>query len=83
MQTKHIVAYTHKVCTQADVLQRGMPFFREENNDPKDRLFPLYLPIPLLSCDNSYLLGVVDDSLELVYCFHELHDFILVGDFLR
>ena len=32
--------------------------------------------------DNPYLLGIVDDTLELVYCFHELHHLIFVGNFL-
>ena len=83
MQTKHIVAHTHKVCAQADVLQRGVSFFRKGEITVQETAFFLCTN-QFLFChaNNPYLLGIVDDSLKLVYCFHELHHFILVGDFL-
>ena len=83
MQTKHIVAHTHKVGTQTDVLQRGVSFFREGEITVKQTAFFLCAyQFFFRHAGNPYLFGVIDDTLELIDGFHELHHLVPVGDFL-
>ncbi|MBR8707032.1 hypothetical protein IX324_002848 [Bacteroides pyogenes] len=83
MQTKQIVAHTHKVCSESYILQRGVLLIRECKIVVKQTtMFSSSDQFLVRHADNPYLFGVVDDTLELIDGFHELHHLVFVGNLL-
>ncbi|MBR8707119.1 hypothetical protein IX324_002944 [Bacteroides pyogenes] len=83
MQAKHIVAHTHKVCSESYILQRGVLLVRECKVAVKQTaMFSSSDQFFFRQAGNPYLLRLVDDTLELIDGFHELHHLVLIGNFL-
>ena len=81
MQTKHIVSHTHKISTQANVLQRSVLTLRKRKvSIEESSLFFRTDEFILSHSRQTKMVTIIDNPLKLVYGFQEFRHRFLIFD---